>query len=221
MTVCDYADAGTDNKVLAALNDVNYTVMDSPVNDFERADERTYDLLLTGVTNLSDIKHLKIYKGGSDGVCLSQLSLYVNDHLVYARAFSASQQWLDDAYYSSDSRTLLIPGTTLRNHTAWQVWTAGFRTLTVSADEIRSRRATAVGTGMYDFNVVGIHSLSWRSDLGVQRLDSTDIKVATRCSATVAAATPLSCTGHICDSPAAAGRSWRRRRTTAGLCRTA
>jgi hypothetical protein len=178
MKVCDYADAGTDNKVLASLNDVNYTVMDSPVNDFERASERTYDLLLTGVAKLSDIKYLKIYKGGSDGVCLSQLSLSVNEHLIYARAFSASQQWLDDEYYSYDSRTLLIPSTTLRSHTAWQVWTAGFRTVTVAADEIRSRMATAVGTGMYDFNVVSIHSLSWRSDLGFERLDSTGIKVA-------------------------------------------
>jgi hypothetical protein len=176
--VCDYADARTDNKVLAALNDANSTVMDSPVNDFERADERTYDLLLTGVTTLSDIKYLKIFKGGSDGVCLSQLSLYVNERLIYDRTLSAAQQWLDDEYYSYDSRTLFIPGTTLRGHTAWQGWTAGFRPLTVSAAEIRSRLATAVGTGMYDFNIVSIHSLSWGSDMSLERLDTTGLEVA-------------------------------------------
>jgi len=178
LKVCDYNDAGTDNKVLASLNDANYTVMDSPVNDFERASERTYDLLLIGVVKLSDIKYLKIYKGGSDGVCLSELSVYVNEHLIYTRTFSASNQWLDDEYYSYDARTLLIPGTTLRNHTAWQGWSAGFRTLTVSADEIRSRMGTAVGTGMYDFNIVSIHSLSWRSDMGFERRDTTGIKVS-------------------------------------------
>src|SRR5688572_27374582 len=57
--VCNVANAGTDNKVLATLNGTNYTVMDIPVNDFEQASDRTYDLLLIGVTRLADIHHLK------------------------------------------------------------------------------------------------------------------------------------------------------------------
>jgi hypothetical protein len=99
--------AGTENKVLAALNDANYTVLDTPVNDFEGATGRTYDLLLTGVVWLQDIKYLKIFKGGSDGVCISQLTLLVNERPIFTRTLAASQQWLDSEYYGYDSRTLM------------------------------------------------------------------------------------------------------------------
>lgn len=161
--VCDYADAGTDNKVLAALNSANYTVLDTPVNDFQRASAVSYDLLLTGVTKLADIQYLKIFKGGSDGVCIARLQLLVNERLIYDRIPSAAQQWLDDEYYSYDSRIFQIPGSTLRAHSAWQAWTAPARPRILEASEMVSRLNTAVGTGMYDFNVQSIDSLSWRS----------------------------------------------------------
>ena len=185
LQVCDYSDAGTDNKVLVALNDSNYTVMDEPHNDFERASTEAYDLRLTGVTRLSDINYLKIYKGGSDGVCISRLDLFVNERLIYSRTLSAALQWLDDEYYSYDSRILPIYGSTLRAHTAWQTWNAPARPRLLTEDEMVSRLATAVGTGIYNFNVASSwDSMSWSSSTCgggdspcVERLDNTAIKV--------------------------------------------
>ena len=183
--VCDVADAGTDNKVVVALNDTNSTVMDKPENDFERASTEGYDLLLNDVARLADIKYLKVSKGGSDGVCISQLHLFVNERLIYSRTVSASQQWLDDEYYSYDSRTLLTNGATLRAHSAWQAWTTSGRPRILSEDEMVSRLATAVGTGMHDFNTDSHHdSMRWRSfTCGgyegpcVERLDNSAIRV--------------------------------------------
>ena len=53
--VCDVSNAGTDNVVQVRLNAGNLTGLDHPWNDFERADSRTYPLLLTGVARLQDI----------------------------------------------------------------------------------------------------------------------------------------------------------------------
>jgi hypothetical protein len=184
--VCDAADAGTGNKVLAALSDTNYTVMDKPGNDFERNSTEAYDLLLTNVATLSDIKYLKIFKGGTDGVCISRLDLFVNERLIYYRIPSpSSQQWLDDTHYGYDSRTLMTASSTLRAHSAWQAWTAPGRPRLLKEEEMVSRLATAVGTGMYDFNVASPNdSLSWDSFTCsgaegpcVERLDLSAIRV--------------------------------------------
>ena len=182
--VCDVADAGTDNKILVALNDANYTVMDKPDNDFERGSIEAYDLRLAGVTKLSDIKYLKIYKGGTDGICITRLDFFINERLIYFRAISASQQWLDDEYYGYDSRTLPIYGNVLRAHSAWQAWDAPARPRVLSEEEMVGRLATAVGTGMYDFNVASTHdSMSWGSyscavdGPCVERLDASAIRV--------------------------------------------
>ena len=182
--VCDVSEAGTDNKLLVALNDANYTVLDKPANDFERASTEAYDLLLTGVTRLSDIKYLKIYKGGTDGVCITRLDFFVNERLIYSRVVSASQQWLDEDYYGFDSRTLMTYGSTLRASSAWQMWDAGGRPRVLTEEEMVSRLATAAGTGMYDFNVVEPNdSMSWGSyscavdGPCVERLDASAIRV--------------------------------------------
>jgi len=161
LTVCDLPNAGTDNKILVAMNEINYTVLDRPIDDFERGSTQMYDLLLNGVLKLADIKYLKIYKGGSDGVCLTGFTLLVNEREIYARTISPSQWWLDSEYYGYDSRTLMTLGSTLRGYSGWQAWTAPSRPHLLPATEIGSRLMTAVGTGMYDFNVTSQHSLSW------------------------------------------------------------
>src|SRR5262249_49615385 len=124
LTVCDLPNAGTDNKILVAMNEINYTVLDRPIDDFERGSTQMYDLLLNGVLKLADIKYLKIYKGGSDGVCLTEFTLLVNEREIYARTISPSQWWLDSEYYGYDSRTLMTLGSTLRGYSGWQAWTA-------------------------------------------------------------------------------------------------
>jgi hypothetical protein len=172
--VCNVENAGTDNKVLAALNGANYTVMDTPVNDFKRDSDITYDLLLTGVTRLADISYLKVSKGGSDALCLAQLTLVVNERQIYTRSYA--QLWLDNTCYGCDYT--LIPGSTLRAHSSWLAWTTLPRPRFLYPSEIGARLATAIGTGMYNFNVQSSHSMSWSSAPSAEVRDSLTMNVA-------------------------------------------
>jgi hypothetical protein len=171
--VCNVANAGTDNKVLAALNGNNYTVMDIPVNDFEQASDRTYDLLLIGVTRLADIQYLKVSKGGSDAICLTELTLTVNERQIYARTYA--QLWLDNTCFGCEYTS--IPGSTLRGHSSWLGWTTLPRPRFLYPSEIGARLATAIGTGMYNFNVQSRHSMSWGAAHAAQVEDSLTMQV--------------------------------------------
>jgi hypothetical protein len=175
--VCDVDNAGTDNKVLASLNNANSTVMDTPINDLERGSEFTYDLLLNGVARLADIGHLRISKGGSNGICLGQLTLLVNERQIYSRVYSQGL-WLDNTCYGCDFT--LIPGATLRTHSSWLAWTAPSRPRLLSSSEIGARLATAIGTGMYNFNVQSSDSMSWYSSPWAEFVDSLAIAVYVR-----------------------------------------
>ena len=126
------------------------------------------------MTRLADIHHLKISKGGSDAICLTQLTLTINERQIYTRTYA--QLWLDSTCTGCDFTT--IPGSTLRAHSSWLAWTTLPRPRLLSSAEIYSRLATAVGTGMYDFNVQSINSMRWDSEIGMGAEDGLTIRVS-------------------------------------------
>lgn len=93
-------DAGTDDAVFVTIEprSLNRTWLDYGQVDFERGRSFTYDLRLTGIRLHSDLSDLQIYKEGSDGLCLSGLTLILNGRAVFDRDFgetAATCQWLD------------------------------------------------------------------------------------------------------------------------------
>jgi hypothetical protein len=162
--VCDVPHAGTADTVVASLRQYEYgeyTALDTPLNDFQRASGVTFDLLISRFYRLDFIQYLKIYKAGTDGVCIQNLQLFINEKVIYTRTYPAGW-WLDGTYSGYDTRTLLIPGSTLRSSSVWRAWTPPPQPDYISSAGIGIRLATATGTGMHDYNLLtSRHSLHW------------------------------------------------------------
>jgi hypothetical protein len=114
----DVDDAKTDDAVYARLN-AHRTYMNYGRNDFERGDAFTYDLVLNGVTKLGDITELTVGKEGSNGWCVSGLSLIVNNVTVYSQDFGPPCKWLDPPGGQS---TWAVAYSDLRQHASWQAY---------------------------------------------------------------------------------------------------
>jgi hypothetical protein len=158
--VCDVSNAGTDgldNAVKAYLNTANVTVLNSPRDDFERGRVYQFDLLLTNVSQISDVVYLKISKVGSDGLCVKSITLHLNNRAAYQRTY-ADGQWLDGS-----QRTLLVPSGTLRTHAYWQAWNGPASPPALPAAEIVSRVSSGIATGMYKGS--GGSHLRWDSNV--------------------------------------------------------
>lgn len=167
VNVCDNPSAGTDNAMRIMLNDWNEeSVLDHPNDDFERASAMTYDLRLTNVARLSDIRYLRIFKRGDDGVCLNRVLLTVNGRLVYlwdTRTTPEAWRWLDNHGY--DHRTWTIDSAALRAHPYWQSYTSPPVNSTLSFNELQHRVAVNVGT-QHDHSSHDTTSYRWGTGLG-------------------------------------------------------
>jgi hypothetical protein len=100
------------------LNDSNSTWLDYGRNDFERRDEFTYDLQLTSVRRIGDIRYLEIAKDGSDGWCLKRVELHVNNRPIFTHDFGTPCLWMDND--NGHRRSTRISGATLHNHALWR-----------------------------------------------------------------------------------------------------
>jgi hypothetical protein len=122
-------DANTDDSVSVQLNGTsgspsgNLTWVDYGRDDFERGDIFTYDLVLDGVTFLSDITQIHIAKTGDDGWCLADFKLIVNGVAVYSESLATSTspcRWLDTEGGAIPSYS--VNHDTLRAHPSWQAY---------------------------------------------------------------------------------------------------
>src|SRR3546814_1984834 len=66
---------------------VNRTRVDSTANDFERNSNLTYDLMVTNVSQASDITQITLAKPGNDKLSVADLSLRVNNTLAYTHTY--------------------------------------------------------------------------------------------------------------------------------------
>lgn len=119
-------DAGTDDDFRVVLTDSsnggwNYTWINYGRNDFERGDTFTYDLNLDGIQRLSDISKIKIIKDGTDGWCLADYRLLVNEVPVFAEDFHQQPggcRWLDED--DGHQPTYEVAHDQIRAHPLWQ-----------------------------------------------------------------------------------------------------
>jgi hypothetical protein len=124
----DVGDAGTDDSIQVVLSEASNTGMNSTWvdygrDDFERGDTFTYDLNLDEIPLLSDITRIRITKDGTDGWCLADFRLLVNEIPVYAEDFhhlSGGCHWLDGN--DGHQPTYEVAHAQLRAHALWQAY---------------------------------------------------------------------------------------------------
>jgi hypothetical protein len=173
ITTGDVPDAGTDDGVRVAVHGpVNgrsggSTRIDWARDDFERGDTFNYDLInLVGITDLGDIEGLEIHKPGTDGWCLQNVTLLVNDSAVFSTGFGDPCQWLDQG----PTELVQIPHDALHDYPLWGRRTDpgeppdGYRipldtilvgnigTLVIGRDHIEGRLESQVGDAMVGTN---------------------------------------------------------------------
>lgn len=169
---CDSPTAGTNDAVFASLNASNSTKLDYPHNDLQRNTSFTYDLMLTGVTQFSDITRLRVSKRGSNGLCLRSLDLFVNDRLIFSR--NMNSLFLDDS--GSHAPRVTINGLRLRISEQWQTYTQPFPPFVIPHDELVSRVSSSVGT-MMDGQSVHWGHLVGSAFVAVSRETDTSVHV--------------------------------------------
>ncbi len=148
------SNADTDDKVRVRLNAApggltvpmgNVTVMDYGQNDFERGDLFSYDLELSGITNLTDVTMFSISKSGSNGLCMESIELLLNNHSVYVDDFSNEANkchWLDNE--DGKSNTYTVFHESLRSSPGWLNFQTPLQ-LSIARDEIESRIEGLIG----------------------------------------------------------------------------
>ncbi|MGE0680062.1 MAG: hypothetical protein AB7P69_03995 [Candidatus Binatia bacterium] len=65
----------------------NSTWIDSTADDFERGSNRKYDLMLTHISQASDITMITISKTGNDDLCIAELELLIDGQSAFQRTF--------------------------------------------------------------------------------------------------------------------------------------
>jgi hypothetical protein len=139
---CDSNNADTDNSVNVSLNSANFTGLDRPGDDFERDQQRTYDLKLDGVGKLEDITRFRVRKSGGDAWCIDSFSLRVNGAEIFRSSTNRTLRSDDEARFT-------ITGDTMRASGVWQGWTDPTSLpLTIDREQIEQRVTAIVGDAM-------------------------------------------------------------------------
>jgi hypothetical protein len=168
------SDANTDDDVNVSLRDYDNggTWLDYGRNDFERGDEFTYELLTTGVSDLSDINDIYLLKPGTDGWCIESLALLADGIEIFTQQFgvtSSTCQWLDD---ENGHQTYFVVGrSTLRAHPLWQTYQQPIPSTRLLRTDLEDRIEGMVGNIIHSGVYVdafplyqGTLAVSWTGD---------------------------------------------------------
>lgn len=185
LKTADIDGAGTrEGRTAASLAFGNSAWLDLPGADFARGVTRIYDLIPTGIADLTDIEHLRISGGADDPWCLDELKLLINypsfgtNEVVFHQDFADQPngcRWFDRA---ARSTVLRISHRTLRDDPEWDYPPLLPSALGVDPDgndttqkrfearELTSRLETLIGHGLHG------QDARWRAD-GVTLSPST------------------------------------------------
>lgn len=150
LRMADVEDAGSDDDIYVAVNGRNTTWLNYSHNDFERGSDFTYDLLLDGVSDLSDINGMIIEKTGSDGVCIESLSFLVNGSEIFTQQFgstSSTCHWLDQE--DGNETSLIVSRAAMRAHPLWQGFQQPSPPFGFPRAELESRIEGIVGDALH------------------------------------------------------------------------
>lgn len=174
LRTANVADANTDDGVNVSLrdNDGGGTWLDYGRNDFERGDEFTYELILNGISDLSDINNIFLLKPGTDGWCIESLALLADGVEIFNQQFGSTPstcQWLDDE--NGHDTYFDIGRPTLRAHPLWQAYQQPFPSLSLLRTDLEARIEGIVGNKIHYGTYVdaypiyqGTLDVSWTHD---------------------------------------------------------
>jgi hypothetical protein len=160
--------ADTHDDIQVSLNDGNSTWLDYGRDDFEVVDDFTYDLMLTNLRTVGDIRFLTVQKTGTDGWCVDRMTLLINDRPMYDRSFrtpTALCHWVDAD--DGHQPAFTISGAALRRSEAWRTYTAPARPQRLTRSSIDSRVEAIVGNWIED------HDYKWGHLYGPRYVEST------------------------------------------------
>ena len=140
--VANIADAGTDNFVSVRLNEQNLTWMNSPRDDFERNSSALYSLRMNGIPAIEQLNQILISKGGSDGLCLDAIILYVNGLPIYSE--NLNNLWLDND--GVHALTYHVDTEKLRNNFWWIIYQQPPVPMAISGTELERRIEGVIGS---------------------------------------------------------------------------
>jgi len=159
VTTSGISNADTDNSVYVRLNtssgivqpNGNRTWVDYGRNDFERNDTFIYDLDIKKISELGDINQIFIGKTGSDGWCIEDISLKVNNFEVFNKNYTSEPsgcRWLDND--NGHVNYVAVNHSQLRAHNKWSNYNEDAALLLLAVqgidnDEITSRIESMVG----------------------------------------------------------------------------
>lgn len=178
-------DAGTDDSISVVLNETgnNKTWVDYGRDDFERADTFTYDLNLDKIDLRADINRIRLEKTGTNGWCLRDFRLLVNEVTVYTESFQSESggcHWID----GDDGHTPFyeVSHATIRANSAWQAYAEPARvgldlsaypqvtaTLRVPQAETESRIESMIG------HLIHGTEAHWGDQYGPRYVEATNI----------------------------------------------
>ncbi len=174
LRTANVSDANTDDSVNVSLHDYDNggAWLDYGRNDFERGDDFTYEVLPTGVSDLSDINDIFLLKPGSHGWCIESLALLADGVEIYNQQFGATAstcQWLDD---ENGHQTYFVVGRqTLRAHPLWQTYQQPLPSMRLLRTDLESRIEGIVGNIIHPGVYVDLYPLyqgnldvSWTDD---------------------------------------------------------
>ena len=166
----DIGGAGTrDKRTSVSLAPGNSTWLDIPGDDFGRGTRSHYDLLPTGIADMTDIEHLRLAGGADDPWCVDMVSLLVNGREVFREDFDSQPDGCRWFRRGSRTTVLKVPHRTLRDHPAWSYRRPGGVTfaqgedgkevrIRIDARELESRLESLIGHAIHG------EDARWRGD---------------------------------------------------------
>lgn len=161
----DVADAGTDDPVFVSLRSDHKTWLDSPIDDWERRGNRTYDLTLDNVTSVASITQLQIGKAApipagymtlnSNAWCLDRVVLLLNGQEVFNRVAPRLAPGDACRWIKGNSPVFTWTGAQLRGDKLWQAVTMPFHPPVLTNSELTERIIAITANQVHD------HPVDW------------------------------------------------------------
>jgi hypothetical protein len=129
------------------------------------------------VSELSDINNIYIWTTGTDGWCIEELSLLVNNTEIYNQHFgstSSTCRWIDRDH--RETEYLFITRSMLRAHPLWQSYQQPAPPLSLLRDELESRIESLIGDAIH-YESAHWGGLDGDRYVEVSRLDDQAVRV--------------------------------------------
>jgi len=131
--------------------------LDHAGDDFEQGQTHRYDMVgLVGIDDLDDIEGVQLYKSGSDDWCVKDVSVLVNNTVVFTSSFAPPCQWVVQTDLGAEP--IDISHEQLRGYPLWSAYQIPLAsilhdnnnqaTLVIGNDQIDGTVETQVGDKM-------------------------------------------------------------------------